>query len=74
MTATEAMLEPPAARCARVEEAATVVVMVEADTAAEAASQPRGVNPGGNEETAVRGAAAAPAAVAISGALTSGQG
>ncbi len=74
VTATEAMLEPPAARCARAEEAAPVDVMLEADTAAEAVSQPRGVNPGGNEETAVRGAAAAPAAAATSGALTSGQG
>jgi len=68
------MLEPPAARCARAEEAATVDAMVEADTAAEAASQPRGVSPGGNEETAARGAAEAPAAAATSGVLTSGQG
>ena len=74
MTVTEAMLEPPAARSARAEAAATVDTMVEADTAAVAASQPRGANPGGNEETAVRGAAEAPAAAATSGVLTSGQG
>jgi hypothetical protein len=68
------MLEPLAARCTRVVEAATVDVTLEADTAGEAASQPRGVSPGGNEETAVREAAAAPAAEATSGALTSEQG
>ncbi len=68
------MLEPPAARSARAEEAATVEAMVEADTAAEAASLPKGASPGGNEETAARGAVEAPAAAATSGFSTSGQG
>jgi hypothetical protein len=68
------MLEPPAARSARAEAAATVDTMVEADTAAVAASLPKGARHGRNVETAARGAAEAPAAAATSGVLTSGQG
>ncbi len=49
-------------------------VMLEADTAGEAASQPRGVSLGGTAETAAREAAAAPAAEATSGVLTSEHG
>jgi hypothetical protein len=56
------------------EAAATVDAMVEADTAAEAASLHKGARPGRSRETAARGAAEAPAAAATSGVSTSGQG
>ncbi len=64
----------PAARSATAAAAATVAPMEQVAMAAEEVTRPQGARHGRNGGIAARGAAAVPAAQAVSGSLTNGRG